>query len=460
MQEVLRASAVEQARLVRTGAVSSQELTRLYLERIDRLNSKLSAFVDVFSHRAMLDARLKDAERILGRSTLPPFHGVPIGIKDLNLVRFSTAHFGSKAFRLWSPVDDATVSQLRKGGFVVLGKLAASEMGAMPVTEPDIHPPTRNPWNLNHTSGGSSGGSSAAVAASLVPLAHGSYGAGSVRIPASFCHLYGLKPSRGRLRNHFWMDDRHLIYTCGPLTRTVEDAAAALDVMAGVTAGKPHRLPLPPRPFQYMSQVDPRPLRIHLTVRSPVCETHPEIAEATRRVAQALASAGHQVEEVDPPAGSVDEFLPLFQKMVSQAPGVNWAQTQPVTQWLALAGKKLSREEVREREAVLLERLDAAFAGADAWVTPTVAVLPPVVGAWKALPAAEQFRAAANLGAFTALFNLLGYPAATVPAGLSAEGLPIGVQIAARTGEEVRVLQLSRQVEKLLPWAHRAAQVD
>jgi amidase len=452
LPELISLPALEQARLIRTGAISSEELTRLYLERIERLNPSLNAFVDIFGGRSILAAKRKDLQRRLSPGSLPPFHGVPIGIKDLNFVRFSRTRYGSRAFQLWSPVDDATTQQLRLGGFVFMGKLAASEFGAMPVTEPDIHPPTRNPWSLDHTAGGSSGGSASAVAAGLLPLAQGSDGAGSIRIPASFCGLYGLKPSRGRLRNQMWKDDRDVIYTCGPITRTVEDAAAMFDVMAGVTVGKPHRLPLPERPWQELLQTPPKPLRIHFVVKGPLGETDPEVAEAVQRVARVLEQAGHHVEEGDAPSGTVEEFLPVFQKMVAQPPVLSWSRVQPVTKWLGEPGKKLDPAFVAQRQAEIVARLEAGFAGSDVWVTPTVSQLPPRVGAWKSLPPKEHFEAAAELGAFTAAFNLLGYPAANVPAGLARDGRPIGVQIACRTGEEATVLALSKQVEDAMPW--------
>jgi amidase len=458
--DLIDVSAVEQARLVRTGQVSSTELTRLYLDRIERLNPTLNAFVDVFSRRALIDARQKDIERRLARGDLPPFHGVPIGIKDLNFVRLSWTHFGSAALRVFAPIDDATTTQIRRGGFVILGKLAASEFGAMPVTEPEIHGPTRNPWSPGHTAGGSSGGSASAVAARLLPIAHGSDGGGSVRIPSSFCNLFGLKPSRGRLRNQMWMDDRSIIYTCGTLARSVEDAAAMLDVMAGVTAGKPHRLPLPERPFRDLCAVPPKRLRIRLILKGPLAETDPEVAAAVVRVAHALESAGHHVEEAVAPTGTLEEFLPIFQKLVSFTPGVNWARTQPVTRWLAEAGKKVSKELVASRQAEMVARLESGFGDADAWLTPTVPVLPPRIGAWRGLPPEEQFRAAAALGSFTVAYNLLGYPASSVPAGFSADGRPIGAQIGCRAGQEAMVLALSRQVEEALPWSGKRPPVS
>ena len=228
------------AKLVREGAISSEELVRHHLARIEAMNPSLSAFVTVFDD-AVKVARRKDRERLRHCDSLPPFHGVPIGIKDLNAVRFTRTRFGSRGMpAIVLPFDDANVRPLRRAGFVILGKLSTSELGAMPVTEPDIHPPTRNPWSPTHTAGGSSGGSGAAVAAGMLPIAQGSDGAGSIRIPSSFCGLYGLKPSRGRVVNQFRFPDRRILYTSGPMARTVTDAAALLDVMAGIDTGRQH----------------------------------------------------------------------------------------------------------------------------------------------------------------------------------------------------------------------------
>src|SRR4051812_39426616 len=185
MHDLLRASALQQAAWIQSGNISSEELTRFYLDRIERYQPELNAFTDIFRRRALLAARLKDAvhARRRRRDPLAPFEGVPIGIKDLNIVRGAPTRFGSSAVpHLVFPFDDYNVAQLRRGGFVIVGKLTTSELGAMPVTEPDIHAPTRNPWDLGRSAGGSSGGSGAAVAGGLLPIAHGSDGAGSIRI--------------------------------------------------------------------------------------------------------------------------------------------------------------------------------------------------------------------------------------------------------------------------------------
>jgi amidase len=191
--EILRKSAIEQGGLIRSRALSSEELTEIYLNRIAELDPGLNAFVQVLGDEALRAARKAD------RDKPPPgarFHGVPIGIKDLNAVRGSFMRMGSVAFsRFLSPADDLVVARLRRAGFIILGKTSTPELGALPVTEPDTHPPTRNPWDRNVTPGGSSGGSAAAVAADMLPIAQGSDGGGSIRIPAALCGLVGYKPT-------------------------------------------------------------------------------------------------------------------------------------------------------------------------------------------------------------------------------------------------------------------------
>jgi len=444
-------TAVEQARLVREGSVSSAELVAQTIDRIHGRNPVCHAFVSVFAGATAVAAR-KDRERRRRRGGLPPFHGVPIGIKDLNVVRWEATRFGSRAVpALPLPVEDHTVATLRRAGFVLVGKLATSEFGTMPVTEPDIHPPTRNPWAHGHSAGGSSGGSAAAVAAGMLAVAQGSDGAGSIRIPAAFCQLYGLKPARGRLRNQFGLPDRRLLYTSGPITRDVGDAAAMLDVMAGLVDGRPHWAPPPPRPFAE------RPVRfarqrIRFLVHSPLGPTDPEIVAALQRSLGVLADLGHTVEQGALPEGGLEDFLPLWQHQVAQVPLWSWRRTQPVTRWLGEAGRRLRTADVHRRFDELSARFVPAFAAADMWVMPSVALPPPPIGAFRDLPAAEAFAAAARLGAFTAISNLTGLPAASLPMGRTAAGLPMGLQIVGGPFAERDVLALSWELEEAMPW--------
>jgi amidase len=455
--DVLSATALEQAGMVRARTISSEELVRLYLGRIERMNPGLNAFVSVFHRRALADAREKD-RLVRAGGTLPTFHGVPIGIKDLNFVRGAWTRMGSRAaIPILSPVDDNTTASLRRGGFVILGKLSTSELGAMPVVETDTHPPTRNPWSPRHTAGGSSGGSGAAVAAGLLPIAQGSDGGGSIRIPSALCHLYGIKPSRGRVANAFGKNDRDILYSCGPIARSVEDAAAMLDVMAGLDGGKPHWAPPPRMAYRALLGTPLQPLKIRFTTKNPLVVTHPEIAAAVEAAARLLADRGHHVEEGAAPEGTLEEFLPLWQHLVSDIPMVRWSRAQPITRWLAEPGRSLDERRMVALRRSLAARLLATFDEADVWLSPAVGLPAPEVGAYAAMPPEEGFRAAAQIGAFTAAFNITGQPAASVPVGLTKEGLPIGLQVSGREHADDVVLAVSRQLEEAAPWRGRRA---
>jgi amidase len=443
----LDATALEQARAIRERRLSSEELVRAYLARIEAWNPQLCAFVDLAPLRALTSARERDAQLRRHGAPLGPFHGVPIGIKDLNFVRGFYTRMGSRSVPyVRSPLDDFTTRALRRAGFVVLGKLATSELGAMPVTEPDIHPPTRNPWNLEHTAGGSSGGSAAAVAARLLPIAHGSDGGGSIRIPSSFCHLFGFKPSRGLVRNPFGVRDPRMLYTCGPIARSVEDAAAMLDVL---TVGSGELLPA--SSFAELAELEPRPLQIKLTLRPLHGRVDPEVAAATLSVARALEQLGHHVEEAEALDIVLEDVLPLWAALIGSVP-IWRGRVQPITRWLMDEARSLHALERRARHDRLAGMIMAWFGGADLWLSPSVPILPPRVGAFANLPAAEAFRAAAVLGAYTAIYNITGQPAAALPAGFSASGLPIGVQLVGRRRADGTVLALAKQLQTALPF--------
>ncbi|HHH12036.1 MAG TPA: amidase, partial [Sorangium sp.] len=314
------------------------------------------------------------------------------------------------------------------------------------VTEPDIHPPTRNPWNSAFSAGGSSGGSGAAVAAGLLPLAHGSDGAGSVRIPAAFCHLFGFKPSRTLLGNLHGPVNKLGLSVMGPLTHTVRDAAAMLDVMAALKPSDEDDSLL------LACQQPVRPLRILFCNVSPLGRNNDTITAAAASFADRLANLGHRIEAVAPPEGSVDEFLPLWQQQMASVPVLREHWLQPTTRYLRNSGATLSLGHVLALHRRLARRVEAFFGEADMLLTPTVPILPPRVGEFAALEAAARFRAAAHCGAFTALFNISGQPAATLPAGLAAPSLPFGVQLVGRYGADAEVLRLCRQLEQDAPW--------
>jgi amidase len=441
--DILRKSAVEQGVLVRSRALSSEELTEIYLRRIAERDPEIHAFVQVLGDEALRAARKAD------RDKPPPgarFWGVPIGIKDLNAVRGSFLRMGSRAFsRFLSPADDLVVARLRRAGFIMLGKTSTPELGCLPVTEPETHAPTRNPWDRSVTPGGSSGGAAAALAADMLPIAQGSDGGGSVRIPAALCGLVGFKPTQGIVENPFGMTDPDIVWTCGPIARSVADAAAMVDAMTdppadGIGFFEQSRRPL-------------RRLKVCVATDTYVVPTEPEIRDETLRIARMVASLGHDVDERSTLSGvSVEEFIPIWQKNVARAPVLDWSETEPLTRWFAEGGKGLDVREVASKVASIAERVIAGFGDADVWIMPTVSVSPFPIGTLGGLPPLEAFHRAAHLGAFTAPFNVSGQPAISIPAGLSSKGHPIGVQLVGRKNDDGTILSLARALEEQIGW--------
>ena len=456
--EIIGQSALAQGAMIKRGLLSSEELTALYLRRIEKLDDTTHAFVELIADEALRAARKADRAR-------PPagalFYGVPTAIKDLNAVRGTFMRMGSRAFpRFLTPADDLIVARIRRAGMIIVGKTATSELGALPVTEPDIHPPSRNPWDPGVTPGGSSGGAGAALAAGLVPIAQGSDGGGSVRIPASFCGVVGFKPSRGIVENPFGMDLPDIVWTCGPMGRSVEDVAAFLDVMAKVPPVTSPLLESAPRSslsYLELSGHAVRPLRIRLATNVHVVATTDEVRAATEHAASILSDLGHHIEPRPALGGvEIDEFLPIWQELIAAVPVPDWSLTQPLTRWLGAEGKKLQRRDVSAVIASIARRILDLFGDADMLLTPTVAVPPVPIGALQGLAPLDTFRRAAQLGAFTAPFNISGQPAISVPAAVAGAKHPIGVQLVGKFGDDATVLALGRALEARLGWQQRA----
>ncbi|MGI9080936.1 MAG: amidase, partial [Thermoleophilaceae bacterium] len=307
MSDLLRKPAVELGRMVREGEVTARELVEASLARIERVDSALNAYtlVDAEGARAAADAIEPGDER--------PFAGVPIAIKDLFApVAGLRMAQGSELLGEYTPdYDYALVRRFRDAGFVIVGKSATPEFGIPPVTEPRRFGPTRNPWDTSRTPGGSSGGAGAAVAAGTVPVAHGSDGGGSIRIPAACCGLVGLKPARNRISRAPDIGE-HFLSTDGALTRTVGDSAALLDVMAGYEPGDANWAPPPREPFATVAAREPGRLRIGLTLDMPIAaDLDPVCERGARDAAELLSSLGHDVEEISAPWGGTD-LLPTF----------------------------------------------------------------------------------------------------------------------------------------------------
>lgn len=429
---LLDLSALEQAARIADGTLSSAELVDRYLTRIARHDPALSAFTAVLERSARREAERADLLRAQGRA-MGTFHGVPTAIKDHHHVRFTRTRIGSRAFDwLWSPVDNGFVRSMRSAGFVIVGKTTMSELGILPIVETPIQQPTRNPWNSSRTAGGSSGGAGAAIAAGMLPIAPGSDGAGSVRIPASLNGLVGLKPSRGLVRDGSEKIDVYGLATNGPLARSVDDAAALLDAMA-----------VPGRSHLAASRATLGPLRIGVTLEAPVGEVDSRIAARVEAAAERLRDAGHQVETRPAPRASLDDFLPIYQRFISRIPMPAAGRLGAFARWFWSEGRRVPEARAQRLLQGFVELGREVMQGVDVMLSPTVPVLPFEVGAFAHLDPEAHFRAVAPLGAFTALANITGEPAISVPFG-EVDGLPVGVQLVGHHGDDARLLALAR----------------
>ncbi len=376
--------------------------------------------------------------------------------------------FGSAAYADHVPrTDDHVVTRLGDAGTVMIGKTNAPEFGLPAYTEPDVAPPARTPWDLTRSAGGSSGGAAAAVAAGLAPVALGNDGGGSVRIPASVCGLVGLKTSRGRISNGPLGGDVAGLACHGPLARTVADAAALLDVLAGPMPGDPHWAPpLPPgETFLAWAGREPGRLRIGRFATPVISErpVHPECLAAYEDASALLASLGHEIVDVPPPAdpASAASFEDVWAALAASAPVPAGSEglLRPLTRWLRERGAGLGAPAFVASLAAMQSLARAvltAWRPYDAILTPTLASPPVAVGALRddADPAAD-FAAQKAFTPFTALFNVTGQPAITLPLHVSAEGLPVGVMLAGRPAGEAHLLALAGQIERARPWADR-----
>ena len=443
------------------------ELVTEYLDRIARLDPELNSFVTVAGDRALEDAHR--AQRLLGRDGLPPFHGVPIPIKDLTetagiRTTASTKTFADKV----GEVDAHSVRKLKEAGFILLGKTNTPELGTLCVTESELNGACRNPWDPGRTPGGSSGGAAAAVAAGLCPVAHASDGGGSIRIPASCCGLVGLKPARGRISNGPLAGDTLAGFGVqGPITRTVEDAAALLDVLEGYELGDPHWAPPPKRPFAREVGAPPGRLRIAVTTVTPnFAPVDPVIEKETGDAAALLESLGHIVEEAAPDWVDADisaAFVAVFQTLSAYA-DIDPQDMEPVNRALAESAAATSSLDYVRAVSALQKRARAIvdFWGShDLVLTPSLA-LPPVPIGWlfEDDDPWAQFAKMALFIPFSPIANLTGQPAVSLPLCWGQDGLPIGMQLTGPPAGEALLLRVAAQLEEARPWAHRRPPVS
>ncbi|MBI2218823.1 MAG: amidase [Candidatus Rokubacteria bacterium] len=455
--------ATELASLIRKKKLSPVEIVNAVLDRIDKLNPRLNAYCTLAAEDARRQARL--AERAVTRrsATLGPLHGVPFSVKDLVITRGVLTTFGTPLYRDNVPAEDAPmVARMKAAGGIMIGKTNTPTLGWIGATHNLLFGPTRNPWDPETTPGGSSGGASAAVAAGLGPLAIGTDGGGSIRIPASFAGIFGHKPSFGRIPVYPWSAAWSLSHI-GPMTRTVADAALVMNVCAGPEERDPGSLPAERVDYVKALKGDLDGVRIAWSVDLGFADAvDPEVAASCAKATRAFREAGARVEEVKPRwpsprdawhtifcGGIATRLAPYRERRQEIEPGlweiVEWYLRQPPTAYLQAWFDRLA----------WWQHPRAFFEKYELLLTPTIACPPFAVGLDN--PPEIAGRAVPPYGwiPFTYPFNLTGQPAASVPCGFTKSGLPIGLQIVGRRFDDATVLRASAAFERARPWADR-----
>ncbi|HTZ88037.1 MAG TPA: amidase [Solirubrobacteraceae bacterium] len=456
--------ALELAAALRARELSAVELLDACLAAVDAHNDELTAVT--WRNDEQARAAAADADKRLAEGTdASPFLGVPIPIKDLTPVTGWPVTYGSHgAPEAPSEQSELVVDALVRAGFVLCGRTNTPAFGVITAAENLRHGISRNPWDTNRSPGGSSGGAAAAVAAGMFPIAHANDGGGSIRIPASYCGLVGLKPSRGRVPRlaQSWLG----AVVEGVVAHTVADSAATLDAIAYIDPLAWYNAPAPARPFSQELQITPDALRIGLMAQAPLgIPTDPACTAAARAAASQLEALGHSVEEVEVPtisAEMVPSFIALTQGGLADYEGMDWAAAEPhIVHQRKLASETGAYEYVlAARTLELLSRQEVARWGRDfdVLLTPTSAILPPTAGATleaqHATPEAPVGDVVASVS-FTAFGNITGLPAVSLPLHWTDEGVPVGVQLTAAPWDESTLIRLSAQLEQAMPWIGR-----
>ncbi|MYT73462.1 MULTISPECIES: amidase [unclassified Streptomyces] len=464
-------TALEQAAAVRAGDTSPQELVRHHLDRAEAYDERFGAFVTRTPDAALAEAAaLREGP---GAEHPSPLFGVPTAVKDLTDTAGVATTYGSKAFLSHVPSADAhSVTRLRAAGTISIGKTNTPEFGCCCYTDNDVRGPARNPWDPALSAGGSSGGSAVAVALGLVPVAHASDGGGSIRIPASICGLVGIKPSRGRVSSGPAGAEVTNLSVQGPLARSVRDAAALLDALAGPEPGDPHWAPpLPPgETFLGHAERPPGRLRIgrYATPADDGITVDPECVAAWEHAAKLLESLRHIVEDIPTPFGPEigDHFVTAWgvQSLGHALDADREALLRPATRAWREYGRTLSGERFAaaitgmQRASRRAIRATAAY---DVVLTPTLATLPrPVEYFDESGDPLVSLHRQTPFSAFTSPYNMTGQPAMNVPLYWTAEkGIPIGVSLVGRPADEATLIALGAQLEEALPWRDRYEQL-
>lgn len=451
--------ALQQAELIRRKELSPLELTEVYLERIQRLNPQLGSYFTVAGEMALTDAKSKtEMLATTLNPELPTFFGVPISIKDLNPMVGVRCTYGTNVCENHIPdFEDVIVTKIRNAGFNILGKTATSELGSFPFTEATGFPPTRNPWNLEYTSGGSSGGAASALAAGLCAIAQGSDGGGSIRGPVACCGLVGIKPSRGRVSHAPAGDRISGIAINGPIARTVADAAALLDVMSGYVTGDPYWLPDPEVSFFQASQQTPEKLRIAFATEiNPFGTADANCTAGVLNTVKHLENLGHHLEPACPDFSAlVEPFMTVWSTGVA-ASGFPAEVLQPVNRWLL--SKQVSGGEYLQavfNMQLVARQIIQFFDNFDVLVLPVYLHSPIRVGEWSHLSPEDIFENIIQWVAPCPPFNATGQPVIALPVGFDSNGLPISVQLIGKPAAELTLIRLAAQLEQVNPWIHK-----
>lgn len=461
MTQLHELDATGQAAALRTREVSSVELVQHHLDRIDRYADALGAFITITAERALEQAAAADIALEAGGA--PAFTGVPTAFKDLTPTAGVPTSMGSAVMRgVIPPANAYVVDLVEAAGFISLGKTNTPEFGLSSYTDNDVIGPARTPWDTSRNAGGSSGGAAAAVAARLVPLAQGSDGGGSIRIPASSCGIFGFKPSRGRVSVGPSGSDWTGLAGDGPLARTVRDAAALLDVMARPMPGDLRPLPAPA--IAFAEQARRAPGRLHIARWSA---THldgiapgPDAVAAWEKASHLLESLGHEIVDIaNPfPAALEPQFNVVWSSGIASAPFSSEMDSQlraNTRYWRERGSRASAVDLVRAMQFLeaMTREVITGLGGFDAMLTPTLG-LPPQPVEWfnESGDPAEDHHRELLYTPYTALYNMSGQPAASLPLHWSDDGLPIGVMLAAHPGQDALLFSLCAQVEAAAPW--------
>lgn len=465
--DIAFAGAAKQAEMVRAGEVSPTELVRLSLDRIQRLDSQLNAFRKVFAEKAMLEAEQAEARAKAGEER--PLLGVPIAIKDEIDVAGEVNTHGTDAFSEPAAADSEVVRRLREAGAIIVGLTLLPEMAICGFTESATYGVTRNPWNPQRTPGGSSGGSGAAVAAGLVPIASAGDGAGSIRIPAASCGLFGLKPSRGRVSLAPQVEGWRGLAVEGCLSRSVLDTALWLDIVAGGSA-EAEAPPPPDRPFVELAKSPPGKLRVAHSTLAPRALMPPTVSDDAKQAvadaAELLRSLGHDVTPRDPDWGSIGDtisarFLKGVAETVEEVPHPERLERR--TRGFGRLGKILPEwlyQQAIARRPAEQARVNAIFDSVDVLVMPVMGGTALPVRRWEGKGALQTVMGMSRFYPYCVPWNHLGNPAMAVPAGFASNGMPLSIQVIGRPGAEGTLLSLAAQIEAERPWADRRPPVS